>query len=52
MMEAVIDKGKRFKTTNKVKPVENENTNLQSFIGISLEQMEVSHSHRDIGRID
>ena len=35
-MKKVIDRGKRSKTLSEVKPVENINKNLQSFLEISL----------------
>ena len=39
-------------TLNKVKPVESKNKNPQSFRGISLVQMEISGSHKEIARIN
>ena len=42
----VINRGKRSKTLSEVKPVENINKNLQSFIEISPMQKEVLHSHK------
>lgn len=47
-----IDRGKKNKTLNKVKPVESKNKNPQSFRGISLVQMEISGSHKEISRIN
>ena len=44
----MIDRGKRSKTLSEVKPVENINKNLQSFLEISLVQKEVlSHKLGD-----
>ena len=40
-MKKVIDRGKRSKTVSEVRPVENINKNLQSFLDISLVQKEV-----------
>ena len=40
------EEGKRSKTLNKVKPVENVNKNLQSFLKISPVQKEVLTSHK------
>ena len=37
----VIDRGKRIKTVNEVKPVKNISKNLQSFLEISPVQKEV-----------
>ena len=42
----VIDRGERSKTLSEVKPVENINKNLQSFLEISLVQKEVLLSHK------
>ena len=42
----MIDRGKRSKTLSEVKPVENINKNLQSFLEISPVQKEVLLSHR------
>ena len=42
----VIDRGKRSKTLCKVKPAENINKNLQSFLEISPLQKEVLLSHK------
>ena len=42
----VIDRGKRGKTLNEVKPVENMYKNLQSFPKISPVQMEVLASDK------
>ena len=42
----VIDRGKRSKTLSEVKPVENINKNLQSFLEISPVQEEVLLSHK------
>ena len=42
----VIDRGKRSKTLSEVKPVENINKNLQSFLEISPVQKEVLLSHK------
>ena len=44
-MKKVIDRGKRSKTLSEVKPVENINKNLQSFLEISPVQKEVLHTH-------
>ena len=40
-MQKVISRGKRSKTLNEVKPVENISKNLQSFLEISPVQKEV-----------
>ena len=40
------EEGKRSKTLNEVKPVENINKNLQSFLKISPLQKEVLISHK------
>ena len=40
-MKKVIDRGKRSKTLSEVRPVENINSNLQSFLEISPVQKEV-----------
>ena len=45
-MKKVIDRGKRSKTLSEVKPVENINKNLQSFLEISPMQKEVLLSHK------
>ena len=42
----MIDRGKRSKTLSAVKPVENINKNLQSFLEISPVQKEVILSHK------
>ena len=42
----VIGRGKRSKTLGEVKPVENINKNLQSFLEISPVQKEVLLSHK------
>ena len=42
----VIDRGERSKTLSEVKPVENINKNLQSFLEISPVQKEVLLSHK------
>ena len=42
----MIDRGKRSKTPSEVKPVENINKNLQSFLEISPVQKEVLLSHK------
>ena len=42
----MIDRGKRSKTLSEVKPVENINKNLQSFLEISPVQKEVLLSHK------
>ena len=42
----MVDRGKRSKTVSEVKPVENINMNLQSFLGISPVQKEVVLSHK------
>ena len=42
----MIDRGKRSKIPSKVKPVENINKNLQSFLEISPVQEEVLLSHK------
>ena len=46
MRKKVIDRAKKSKALNEVKPVENINKNLQSFQEISLEQKEVFLSHK------
>ena len=45
-LKKVIDSGKRSKTLSEVKPVENINKNLQSFLEISPMQKEVLLSHK------
>ena len=40
-MKKLIDRGKGSKTLSEVKPVENINMNLQSFLEISPVQMEI-----------
>ena len=45
-MKKVIDRGKKSKTLSEVKPVENINKNLQSFLEISPVQKEVLLSHK------
>ena len=45
-LKKVIDGGKRSKTVSEVKPVENINKNLQSFLEISLVQKKVLLSHK------
>ena len=45
-MKKVINRGKRSKTLSEVKPVENINKNLQSFLEISTVQKEVLLSHK------
>ena len=42
----MIDRGKRSKTLNEIKPVENISKNLQSFLEISPVQKEVLLSHK------
>ena len=42
----VIDRGKRSKILNEVKPVENVSRNLQNFVEISPVQKEVLPSHK------
>ena len=42
----VIDRGERSKTLSEVKPVENINKNLQSFLEVSPVQKEVFLSHK------
>ena len=42
----MIDRGKRIKTLSEVKPVENINKNLKSFLEISPVQKEVLLSHK------
>ena len=42
----MINRGKRSKTLSEVKPVENINKNLQSFLEISPVQKEVLLSHK------
>ena len=42
----VIDREKRSKTLSEVKPAKNISKNLQSFLEISLVQMEVLPSHK------
>ena len=44
--EEGIDRGKRNKTLSEVKPVENINKNLQSFLEISPVQKKVLLSHK------
>ena len=45
-MKKVIDRGKRSKSLNEVKPVKNISKNLQSFLEISPEQKEDLPSHK------
>ena len=45
-MKKVIDRGKISKTLSEVKPVENINKNLKSFLEISLVEKEVLYSHK------
>ena len=45
-MKKVIDRGKRCKRLNEVKPVENISNNLQSFVEISSVQKEVLPSQK------
>ena len=45
-LKKVIDRGKRSKTVSEVKPVENINKNLQSFLEISPAQNEVLLSQK------
>ena len=45
-IDEVIDRGKRSKTLSEVKPVENINKNLESFLEISNVQKEVLLSHK------
>ena len=45
-LKKVIDRGKRSKTLSEVKPVENINKNLQSFLEISPVQKEVLLSYK------
>ena len=45
-MKKVIDRGKKSKTLSEVKPVENINKNLQSFLEISSVQKEVLLLHK------
>ena len=45
-LKKVIDRGKRIKTLSEVKPVENINKNLKSFLEISPMQKEVLLSHK------
>ena len=45
-LKKVIDRGKRSKTLSEVKPVENINKNLQSFLEMSPVQKEVLLSHK------
>ena len=42
----MIDREQRSKTLNEVKPPENINKNLQSFLEISPVQKEIIHSHK------
>ena len=42
----MIDRGKKSKTPSEVKPTENINTNLQSFLEIRPVQKEVLFSHK------
>ena len=46
MTKKVIDRGKRSNILSEVKPVENVNKNLQSFLDISPMQKEVLLSHK------
>ena len=46
MLKKVTDRGKRSKTLREVKPVENRNKNLQSFLQISTVQKEVLLLHK------
>ena len=45
-MKKVIGRGKSNKTLSEVKPVENINKNLQSFLEVSPVQKEVLPSHK------
>ena len=45
-MKKMIDSGKRSKTLNEVKPIENINKNLQNFLEISPVQKEVLPSYK------
>ena len=45
-MKKVIDRGKRSKSLNEVKPVKNISKNLQSFLEISPVQKEDLPSHK------
>ena len=45
-MKKLIDRGKRIKTLNEVKPGKNISKNLQSFLEISSVQKEVFASHK------
>ena len=45
-LKKVINRGKTSKTLREVKPVENINKNLQSFLEISPVQKEVLVSHK------
>ena len=45
-MKKVIDRGKRSKVLNEVKPVGNISENLQSFLEISPVQKEAFSSHK------
>ena len=42
----IINRGKRSKTPNEVKPVENVSKNPESFVKISPVQKEVPHLHK------
>ena len=44
--KVVINRRKRIKTPNEVKPVDNKNKNLQQFLNISPVQKEVPPSHK------
>ena len=45
-LKKVIDRGQRSKTLSELKPVENINKNMQSFLEISPMQKEVLLSHK------
>ena len=45
-LKKLIDRGKKSKTMSEVKPAENINKNLQSFLEISPVQKEVLLSHK------
>ena len=45
-MRKVIDRGKRSKTLNEVKPVENISKDPEIFLGVSPKQKEAHPSHK------
>ena len=45
-MKKVVNRGKRSKTLNEIKPVKNRSKNPQSFLEISPMQKEILPSHK------